>query len=217
LLREDNRSKVRMNKRSGITTLFLDIGGVILTNGWDGPIRKRAAATFGLDYEEINERHHLTFSTYESGKIDIQEYLDRVIFFAERSFSKAEFKDFMFKQSQPFPDMIELIRETKRVHNLKIVTVSNEARELNDYRVNTFELRGFIDVFVVSCFVHFRKPDADIYRVALDIAQVNPQNVLCIDDRGMFVDQAVQLGIQGLHHTDYASTRAKLAQLGLGV
>ncbi len=200
-----------------ITTLFLDIGGVILTNGWDGPIRKRAADHFHLNFEEINERHHLTFDTYESGKISLEQYLDRVIFFEERIFSKAKFKDFMFRQSQPIPEMLGLFREIKKQHDLKIVTVSNEARELSDYRAETFDLRSLIDVFVVSCFVHLRKPDADIYRMAIDIAQVRPEQVLCIDDRAMFVAEAERLGIHGLHHTDYLSTHQKLQTFGLGI
>ncbi len=206
-----------MTNGLGITTLFLDIGGVILTNGWDASIRKHATETFHLDYDEINERHHLTFDTYESGKIALDQYLDRVIFYIKRPFSKSEFKDFMFKQSQPFPEMIELMRDVKKRYNLKIVTVSNEARELNDYRVNMFDLRSFIDIFVVSCFVHFRKPDSDIYRVAIDIAQVQPKHVLCIDDRAMFVAEAEHLGIYGLHHTDYISTVEKLKKYGLSI
>lgn len=200
-----------------ITTLFLDIGGVILTNGWDSAIRKRAADYFHLDYEEINERHHLTFDTYESGKITLEQYLNRVIFYEKRAFSKVAFQEFMFKQSQPIPEMLRLVHEVKKRYDLKIVTVSNEARELSDYRVETFELRSLIDIFVVSSFVHLRKPDADIYRMAIDIAQVRPQEVLCIDDRAMFVAEAQQLGVHGLHHTDYLSTSQKLQTFGLGI
>src|ERR1051326_2892987 len=155
-----------------ITTLFLDIGGVILTNGWDAPIRKLAAEHFHLDLSELNERHHLTFDTYESGKTDLDQYLNRVVFYEQRSFSKSEFREFMFAQSQSFPQMMELMHSVKERNKLKIVTVSNEARELNDHRVKTFELRSLIDIFIVSSFVHFRKPDADIYRLALDVAQV---------------------------------------------
>jgi putative hydrolase of the HAD superfamily len=198
-----------------VTTFFLDIGGVLLTNGWDHATRGRAAKRFGLDYEEMNERHHLTFDTYEEGKLSLDEYLDRVIFYQDRPFSRQEFKAFMFAQSQPYPEMIKLIRGLKTQYGLKVAAVSNEGRELNAYRIQQFELGTVIDFFVSSCFVHYRKPDADIYRIALDIAQVLPDQVLYLDDRAMFVDVARSLGIRGIVHTDYKPTQSALGEMGL--
>lgn len=198
-----------------VTTLFLDIGGVLLTNGWDHNARRRAAKAFELDYREMDERHHLTFDTYEEGKLTLDEYLDRVVFFEERLFSRDEFRSFMFAQSQPYPEMIELVRTLKARYNLKIAAVSNEGRELTVYRIREFDLGSFIDFFVSSCFVHYRKPDADIYRIALDIAQVSPEQVVYLEDRAMFVSVAQGLGIRGILHTGYESTRAALVALGL--
>jgi putative hydrolase of the HAD superfamily len=198
-----------------ITTLFLDIGGVLLTNGWGHDARQRAAQAFDLDYEEMDERHHLTFDTYEEGKLSLDEYLDRVVFFEKRPFSRDEFRSFMFAQSQPYPEMITLIRILKARYNLKIAAVSNEGRELTIYRIREFDLGSFIDFFVSSCFVHYRKPDADIYRIALDIAQVPAGQVAYLDDRAMFVSVAQTLGIQGILHTSHESTQIALAALGL--
>jgi putative hydrolase of the HAD superfamily len=206
-----------MTPISPITTLFLDIGGVLLTNGWDHNIRTRAAEKFDLDYDEMNERHHLTFDTYEEGKLSLDEYLNRVVFYQERSFSRAEFKAFMYAQSQPFPDMLELMRGLKTRHGLQIAAVSNEGRELTVYRVQQFKLGDFIDFFVSSCFVHYRKPDADLYRIALDIAQARPEQVLYIDDRAMFVEVAQGLGIRGILHKDYGTTRKALEAIGLSL
>ncbi len=200
---------------SQITTLFLDIGGVLLTNGWDHNSRQRAADTFGLDYSEMSERHHLTFDTYEEGKLSLDEYLKRVVFYQERSFSLDEFKKFMYAQSKPYPDMIKLIRGLKTQYGLRIATVSNEGRELTMYRVQQFDLRTFVDFFVSSCFVHYRKPDEDIYRIALDISQAQSEQVVYIDDRGMFVEVAREVGLSGILHTGYAATRKSLEELGL--
>ncbi len=206
-----------MNPPSLITTLFLDIGGVLLTNGWDHHGRTNAAEKFGLDYEEMNERHHLTFDTYEEGKLSLDEYLNRVVFYQERMFSKDDFKAFMYAQSRPFPEMIEMVRGLKLQYSLQVAAVSNEGRELNTYRVHQFELGTFIDFFISSCFVHYRKPDADLYHIALDIAQVSPGQVVYIDDRAMFVEVAQGLGIRGIIHTDHAATRKALASLGLSL
>jgi putative hydrolase of the HAD superfamily len=200
-----------------ITTLFLDIGGVLLTNGWDRGIRIVASEKFGLDYAEMDERHHLTFDTYEEGKLSLDEYLNRVVFYQERSFSREEFKAFMYAQSQPFPEMIELMRGLKTQHGLQVAAVSNEGRELTVYRVQQFKLGTFIDFFISSCFVHYRKPDADLYQIALDIAQVRPEQVVYIDDRPMFVEVAEGLGIKGIIHQGYETTQKALSDLGLSL
>jgi putative hydrolase of the HAD superfamily len=206
-----------MTPSSPITTLFLDIGGVLLTNGWDHNIRQHAAGTFGLDYDEMNGRHNLTFDTYEEGKLSLDEYLNRVIFYQERTFSREEFKAFMYSQSQPFPEMLELMRGLKQQHCLQVAAVSNEGRELTEYRVQQFALAEFIDFFVSSCFVHYRKPDEDIYRMALDIAQVRREQVLYIDNEPMFVEVARGWGIRGIIHDRYESTRKALEEIGLSL
>jgi putative hydrolase of the HAD superfamily len=206
-----------MNRSVSVNTLFLDIGGVLLTNGWDHNQRRRATETFNLDYEELNERHHLTFDTYEEGKLSLDEYLSRVVFYQERPFSRQDFKNYMFARSEPHPKMIELIRALKAQHGLKVGAVSNEGRELMIYRIKKFELGSFVDFFIASSFVHYRKPDADIYRIALDVAQVPAPQVAYIEDRAMFVDVAQGLGIQGIVHTGYESTRATLETWGLSL
>lgn len=204
-----------MNPNPKITTLFLDIGGVLLTNGWDHNIRMRAAEKFGIDFEEMDERHHLTFDTYEEGKLSLDEYLKRVVFYQERPFSPEEFKNFMYAQSKPFPDMIELMRSLKNQYRLQVAAVSNEGRELTVYRVQQFGLGTFIDFFVSSCFVHYRKPDEDIFRIALDIAQVRPEHVVYIDDRAMFIEVAGGLEINGIIHTSCQATKMALEGFGL--
>jgi HAD superfamily hydrolase (TIGR01509 family) len=204
-----------MKRPIQITTLFLDIGGVLLTDGWDHHARKRAATTFKLESAEMEERHHLTFETYEEGKLTLEEYLALVVFYQKRPFTQAQFRRFMFAQSKAYPEMIELVAQLKVRHGLKIVVVSNEARELNSHRIRKFKLDGFVDFFVSSCFVHFRKPDPDIFRLALDIAQAEARHVIYIENTPMFVQIAENLGIRGILHTDYKSTRAELSALGL--
>jgi putative hydrolase of the HAD superfamily len=204
-----------MKKAIPITTLFLDIGGVLLTDGWDHHARKRAATNFKLELAEMEDRHHLTFDTYEEGKLTLEEYLGRVVFYQKRPFTRAQFRRFMFAQSKPYPEMIALVARLKVRHGLKIAVVSNEGRELNGYRIRRFKLGRLVDFFVSSCFVHLRKPDADIFRLALDIAQAPAREVVYIENTPMFVQIAEGLGIRSILHTDYPSTRAKLAAFGL--
>jgi putative hydrolase of the HAD superfamily len=204
-----------MKKATTITCLFLDIGGVLLTDGWDHNARKRAATHFRLKLAEMEDRHHLTFDTYEEGKLTLKEYLARVIFHQARSFTAAQFRRYMFTQSKPYPEMIDLIAQLKVRHKLKIAVVSNEARELNAYRIRRFKLAQFVDSFISSSFVHLRKPDEEIFRLALDITQVPAHQVVYIENTPMFVQIAEGLGIRSILHTDYKSTRSKLASFGL--
>ncbi|MDQ2794654.1 MAG: HAD-IA family hydrolase [Bacteroidota bacterium] len=198
-----------------ITTLFADVGGVLLSNGWGLASRQLAAAAFGLDAAEMELRHHLLFSTYELGRLRLADYLRLVVFYRPRSFSEADFREFMFAQSQPHPEMLALVRQLKARYHLKIVVVSNEGRELNAHRIHTFGLAEFVDFFVSSSFVGLSKPDSNIFRLALDLAQVPAGQVLYLDDQPLFVGVAARLGIKGICHVDYPSTCTQLAAFGL--
>jgi putative hydrolase of the HAD superfamily len=193
----------------------VDVGGVLLTNGWDHHARRRAAKSFQLPWAEMEERHRLVFETHEEGKLTFEEYLGWVVFYQKRSFTRDQFRRFMFAQSKPYPKMIDLVAQLKIRYGLKVAVVSNESREVNGYRIRKFRLDRLVDTFISSCFVHIRKPDADIFRFALDIAQAPAQHVVYIENTPMFVQIAEGLGIRSILHTDYKSTCAKLASFGL--
>ena len=204
-----------MKNNKQILTLFLDIGGVLLTNGWDRNMRKKAADNFHLDLEEFEERHQMVFNPYEEGKLSIDEYLKLVVFHKKRDFDFNDFKEFLFAQTQPLPDMIKLFKSISENNSLKIGAISNEGRELTIYRVNHFGLKEIIQFFICSCFVHFRKPDKDIFRMALDVAQVIPEHSLYIDDRKLHTEVARSLGMNTIHHVDINVTRQELSDYGL--
>jgi putative hydrolase of the HAD superfamily len=198
-----------------ITCLFVDIGGVLLSNGWDRPARRRAAVEFGLDWDEMDERHRQAFGTYEEGKSTLDEYLDRVIFHRARGFTPARFSDFMFAQSTAYPEMIALITRLKARYGLKLGVVSNEGRELNAFRIQKFKLSPLLDFFVSSCYVGMRKPDTDMLRLALDLAQTPVEEIVYLENTAMFVTVAEGQGIRSILHTDCESTRAALSGFGL--
>jgi putative hydrolase of the HAD superfamily len=191
-----------------VTTLFLDIGGVLLTDGWGNASRRKATERFGLDDKDVEERHHLTFDTYEEGKLTLDEYLDRVIFYEQRTFSKKEFISFMFEQSQPLEGSLAFFKELKKQYRLKVIAVSNEGRELNEHRIQKYKLNELFDGYISSCYVHMRKPDKDILRMACDISQTQPGQGLYIDDRNMFVEIAAAYGLQSLHYQGLDAAKA---------
>jgi putative hydrolase of the HAD superfamily len=204
-----------MKRSSNIKCVFVDIGGVLLTDGWNRGSRKRAAKAFGLDLAEMEDRHHLNVDTYEAGKLSLNDYLSRVVFYQKRPFTRGQFWRFMVQESKPFPEMIELIREIKVRHKLKVAVLSNEARDLNAYRIRKFKLDNFVDFFVSSCFVRVRKPDLDIFRLALDIAQTPADQIVYIENTPLFVEIGKGLGIRGIVHKDFQTTRVRLTEFGL--
>jgi putative hydrolase of the HAD superfamily len=206
-----------MLNKNKITTLFLDIGGVLLSNGWGHEFRKLAAEKFHLDEKEMEERHAIMFVTYEEGKITLNEYLERVVFYKQLDFTAEHFRDFMFSLSTPHLEMISFIKKLKTEYGLKIVAVSNEARELNAHRIHTFGLNSFIDFFVSSCYAAVRKPDVTIFKMALDMSQSHIDGVVYIDDVQIFTDVATDLGIKSIRHTDTSSTSKALSALGLSL
>ena len=188
--------------------LFSDIGGVLLTNGWGHESREAAAKRFGIDYGEMGVLHDFIFNVYEMGKISLDVYLDTVVFNHPRNFSREEFKDFMFAQSVELPGMLSWFIEWKnKNHRLKIISINNEAKELNVHRIKKFKLYNFFDAFVSSCEVGMRKPDPGIFRLALGIAQAQPHECLYFDDRIMLVEAAKKEGIHAYHHKSFESTK----------
>ena len=200
-----------------VKTLFLDIGGVLLTDGWSRIARERAFEKFGLmeDKDHINERHDMNFDTYELGKMSFDDYLDNSIFYKKRNFEKEDFVSFLFAQSEALPGAIHYFTELKKNYGLKIIAVSNEARELNEYRIKTFQLHNLFDSFVSSCYVGMRKPDPQMYKLASDISFTPFEEAVYIDDRIIYIEYARSLGLPSLHYTGIDSAKKYFEQLGL--
>ena len=197
-----------------ITTLFLDIGGVLLSDGWNHATREKAAKHFGLDFTETEARHQELFDSFEIDALTLDDYLRKVIFYQNRSFGPETFRSYMFAQSVAYPKMIELMRNLKAKYQLKIGVISNESRELNDYRIETFKLDEFVDYFISSCYVKMRKPTVAMYQLAMDVGHVKPEAAIYIDNLAPFTVLAESLGIASICHTDYESTRKQLAARG---
>ncbi|MBE9598146.1 HAD family phosphatase [Pedobacter sp. MC2016-24] len=192
---------------SPIKVVFFDVGGVLLNNGWGHQSRQEAARVFGIDYSEMEVLHSFIFNIYEIGKITLDDYLDTVVFNHPRSFTKEDFKTFMFAQSEELPGLLQWLKDWKRSCGFRIISVNNEGRELNEYRIKKFGLHDCFDAFISSCEVGMRKPDPGIFRLAMGIAQVSPDECIYFDDRIMLAQAAQKLGIRAIHHQDFLSTR----------
>lgn len=199
-----------------ITALFWDVGGVLLTNAWDRNEREQALQRFGLDEVEFDDRHDMLVSSFERGKISLDDYLERTIFYRQRPFSQQEFRDYMFSRSQPFPETIEFARSLNLSCRYLMSTINNESKDLNLYRIEKFGLRQIFSLFVSSCFVGLRKPEEGIYRLALEITQRRPQECCFIDDRPLNLEAAARLGMNVIHMQGAEQLKAELAELGVG-
>jgi putative hydrolase of the HAD superfamily len=200
-----------------ITTLFWDNGGVILTNGWDRDARKLAVGTFHLDWEDFEDRHELVLDAFETGALSLDDYLKRTVFYRPRSFTIEDFKKFMFEQSQPFPDSLAFTGELARSRKYLMAALNNESLEINEYRIKTFHLRDYFEAFFSSCYLGVRKPEAGIYKLALKITQRQPSECILIDDRGLNLECARELGMNTIQYKNLAQLREDLARFGVTV
>ena len=200
-----------------ITTLFWDIGGVVLTNGWDRGSRKDAASAFQLDWEEFQDRHDLSFPAFDAGQITLNEYLDRTLFYRQRRFTREEFTAFMFAQSKEYPDVRAILDKVSGSGKYFVGAINNEPLELNQYRIEAFNLRRNFQFFFSSCYVHARKPEETIFRVALEVTQRPPEQCLFIDDRPLNLESPRRLGINTIHHQNAAQLRGELGKFGVEV
>lgn len=198
-----------------ITTLFWDIGGVVLTNGWDHESRKEAAATFHFDWDEFRDRHDLSFPAFDSGLITLNEYLDRTLFYRTRPFSREEFTAFMFAQSKEYPETRAVLDKVTNTKRYFVAALNNEPLELNQYRIEAFDLRRNFLVFFSSCYVRARKPEETIFRVALEVTQRPPEQCLFIDDRLLNLESPRKLGMNTIHYQNAEQLRAELGKCGV--
>ena len=200
-----------------IDSLFWDIGGVLATNGWDHNSRMEAVQAFGFDWEEFRERHDLSFPAFDAGQITLDQYLDRTLFYRTRKFTREEFTGFMFAQSREYPESRAVLSELARTRRYYIASINNEPRELNQYRIEAFNQRRDFQAFFSSCYLHARKPEETIYRIALDVSQRKPETSVFIDDRPLNLENPRRLGMHVIHFENATQLRTDLKTLGIEV
>ena len=198
-----------------ITTIFFDIGGVLLTDGWGHVSRRLAAEKFGLDWDEYSERHEKVAHAIETNRLTLEHYLDRVIFYRPRSFTREEFSNFIFAQSQPNADSLKVAAELAQSGRYFMATLNNEILELNVFRIEKFGLARYFSAFFSSCFLGVRKPDEAIYRMVLQVTQRAPAECLFIDDREVNLECPRELGINTILFRDAEELRTELISRGV--
>ena len=198
-----------------IQVLLFDVGGVLGTNGWDRHARRAACEQFDLDWEDLADRHVLVADAFETGELTLDQYLERTVFYRNRDFTRDEFAGFMFAQSEPWPESLAVLGALAESNSYTLATLNNESRELNEHRIDSFGLRRYFSMFLSSCYLGMRKPDEQIYRLALDIVQRRPEQCLFIDDRQLNLECAALLGIPGIRFEGADALRSSLADFGI--
>jgi putative hydrolase of the HAD superfamily len=211
------RCKQWRNLLPQISAMFWDVGGVLLTNAWDREQRQRALEHFTLDEAEFDDRHEMVVSSFERGKITLDEYLQRTIFYRKRPFTPEEFRDYMFSLSQPFPEVLELAGRLAKSAKYLMGTINNESKELNEYRIRKFGLREIFTLFLSSCYVGLRKPEEAIYRLALEVTQKMPEECCFVDDRALNLEVAQRLGMHTIRIDNAEQLQGDLHDLGIQV
>ncbi len=199
-----------------ISTILWDVGGVLLTNGWDRIERAAVMEQFAVDSASFELRHEIANDPWEKGLMTAEQYLFQTVFYEPRPFTPAAFLQAMKQRSVLLPHgAMRVLQELAASEEMELVMFNNEARELNDYRIERFELGRYFDVFLSSCYLGLRKPDLKFFELALDVLQRDPEEVAFIDDRQGNCEAAEALGIHAIHYQDEAQCVQALEQLGL--
>ena len=198
---------------TAITHIFFDIGGVLGSNGWDREQRQCAVERFGLNAEEFQWRHEEVVGEWEEGRITLDEYLDIAVFYADRDFSREEFRQFMCAQSIPDQETIGIAKALSRDPRYTLMTLNNESEDLNVYRIERFGISEMFEAFISSCWLGVRKPMRRFYHRALGIAHAQPQASLFIDDRQQNLTPARSLGMNVILFQSAPQLRSDLARL----
>jgi putative hydrolase of the HAD superfamily len=199
-----------------VSTILWDVGGVLLTNGWDHRERAAILEQFGLDSAAFEQRHELANDPWEKGLMTAEQYLLQTVFYEPRPFTPAAFLQAMKERSVLLPyGAMRILHELAASEEVELAMLNNEARELNDYRIERFELGRYFDVFLSSCYLGLRKPDPKFFELALDVLQRDAEEVAFIDDRQGNCDAADALGIHAIRYQDEAQCVQALERLGL--
>lgn len=202
---------------SEVDVVFFDVGGVLLTNGWDRSSRRAACEAFDLDWEDFQDRHDFVADAFERGELTLDRYLERTVFYRDREFTRAAFVDFMKTRSEPHQDALEVAARLSADGRHVMATLNNESRELNEYRIDTFGLRDHFSMFFSSCYLGTRKPEPDIYRMAVDVVQRPPGRCVFVDDRELNLECADLAGIRPVHATNAGEIVAGLRDHGIEI
>lgn len=196
--------------------ILFDVGGVMLTNGWDHNERKLLLDRFGLDREAFESRHEKPNDAWERDLLTISGYLKETIFYEPRSFTEDDFIEAMKSVSLPIPaTAIPVVRDLAESGRYLVGTLNNESRYLHEYRMRKFGIDRYLDVQFCSAYLGMRKPDADIYRRALDILSLPGERVVFVDDRANNIATAASLGMQAIQFQGEDKLRRDLAELGV--
>ena len=196
--------------------ILFDVGGVLLTNGWDKRERAAAVEQFHLDPETFETRHLAAFDAWERDAISGKAYLDATVFNEPREFSRGDFFSFVLSQSKPLPNgALGILAELAASDKCMLGALNNEARETNEYRFRQFHLRDYFEVALSSCYLGLRKPEPAIYRRALDILGAPPERVLFIDDREENVAGAAAAKMKAICFENADALRRELVSLGV--
>jgi HAD superfamily hydrolase (TIGR01509 family) len=203
---------------ASIRTIFWDLGGVVLTNGWDPGQRKRVLSRLGVNLEAYEELHDRANYYWERGLLTAKDFFSQTVLLPNPKL------DLTFDMLWPqvcaaskvlHPECLDMLAELKQMGRYRIATLNNESRELNEYRLDAFKLRSLFDYFICSGYVHEMKPNLGIYKSAIDISGFAASSALFIDDKPENCAAAEAVGMHAIRFESPAQLCTALVEYGI--
>lgn len=207
-----------LQRGEDIRTIFWDIGGVLLTNGWDAHQRAGVLNSLGVDLLAYEAMHDRANFYWERGLITARDFFEQTVLETnpQLGLTFEALWEWVCGESRVLhPGSFEILAALQRSGQYRLATLNNESRELNEYRLDAFELRAYFDYFVCSGYVHEMKPLPGIYRAAIDISGWPAHTALFIDDKQENCDGAEALGMRAIRFVSPEQLQQDLAQLGI--
>jgi len=195
-----------------IRAVFFDFGGVIQRTEYQAP-RQHLAQRFGMEYDDIDKVvfNSPTARQATVGEIPVNKHWEAV---AKRL--KIGKKEIAAVENEFFAgDVVDLsILEYLRSLRPRFVTglISNAWSDMREYLVR----KKIVDIFdhlTISAEVGVAKPEARIYLLALEQAQVEAGEAVFVDDVPANIEACEAVGMKGILFKDPRDSMNELKKL----
>jgi epoxide hydrolase-like predicted phosphatase len=182
-----------------IRAVIFDFGGVLLRTEDPNP-RQQLAARLGKPKEQL---YHAIFDSESArqatlGKISAEahwEVVRQALGIGEEAYQ--EVRDEFWAGDRLDIELIGYLRGLKLAY--KTALLSNAWDDLRAVIQRNWEITDVFDEMIISAEVGIAKPDARIYRIAVERLGVVPQEAVFVDDFIDNIESASAFGLQTIH------------------
>ncbi len=220
---DESEVPTEVNSRSDgpkVKAVVFDWGGVITIP--PGPVIEKLYKEVDIDQKKLRTRQaeyrdddpNSQFAKLERGELSLDAYLT----WSHSDLPGAEAiwdptsPHFLFSHLKVVPEVVDRIWQLRQ-RGLITRLLTNNIAEAWPVVTEALDVKNLFDVVVNSAFVGMRKPEERIYTHLLEELEMEPENVLFLDDNRLNVNAARARGIQVIEVTEPVAAWTKIEQI----